>query len=122
MKVLLADDDPGILDTTADILRMSGFDVTTVPDGKAAVRAVTDDRFDVIILDVMMPGLNGVDAIDEVRKCDPAAKFVIITAYSDSELVDDARKRGVDGVFFKPVDASKLLARLELLRSDFVGG
>jgi two-component system response regulator YesN len=70
----------------------------------------------------MMPGLNGPETVDEIRKCDPAAKFLIVTAYSDSDLVGEVRKRGVDDVFFKPLDIPRLLARLEAVRGEFVGG
>ena len=121
MKVLLADDDPGILETTADILRTAGFDVTAVVDGKLAAAAARRDRFDMIVLDVMMPGLNGVETVDEIRRTDPGARFVIITAYTDSELVDDVRRRGISDVFFKPLDVAVLLGRLESIRRELTG-
>ncbi len=121
MKVLLADDDPGMLETLADVLEQARFDVVAVKDGRAAVKALGEDRFDAIILDVMMPGLNGIEVIDETRKSDPAAKFLIITAYSDSELVDEARRRGVDRIFFKPLDVGRLLDTLDEMRREFVG-
>lgn len=120
MKVLLADDDPGILETTSDILRTAGFDVTAVADGRLAAAAVSRDRFDIVVLDVMMPGLNGVETVDEIRKTSPDVRFVIITAYSDSELVDDVRRRGVSDIFFKPFDVAVLLSRLESIRRELV--
>jgi len=121
MKVLLADDDPAMLETLSDILEQARFEVVAVKDGREAMAALAADRFDAIILDIVMPGLNGIEIIDETRKTDPAAKFVIITAYSDSELVDEARNRGVDGMFFKPIDIDALLSALEEMRRDFVG-
>jgi DNA-binding response OmpR family regulator len=121
MKVLLADDDPGMLETLSDVLTQAEFEVVTAKDGQEAMAALSTDRFDAIILDVVMPGLNGIEVIDETRKTDPAAKFVIITAYSDSELVDEARSRGVDRIFFKPIDIDGLLNALEEIRRDFVG-
>jgi DNA-binding response OmpR family regulator len=121
MKVLLADDDPGMLETLADIIEQAGFEVKTVKDGREALDALVHDRFDAIVLDIMMPGFNGIEVIDETRKSDPAAKFLIITAYSDSELVGEARNRGVDMIFFKPIDLDGLLKALEELRRDFVG-
>jgi two-component system alkaline phosphatase synthesis response regulator PhoP len=121
MKVLLADDDPGMLETLADVLTQAGFDVVSVKDGGEAMAALASDRFDAIILDIVMPGFNGIEVIDETRKSDPAAKFVIITAYSDSELVEEARNRGVDRIFFKPIDIDGLLGTLEEIRRDFVG-
>jgi DNA-binding response OmpR family regulator len=121
MKVLLADDDPGMLETLSDVLTQAEFEVVTAKDGQEAMAALASDRFDAIILDVVMPGLNGIEVIDETRKTDPAAKFVIITAYSDSELVDEARSRGVDRIFFKPIDIDALLNSLEEIRRDFVG-
>ncbi len=121
MKVLLADDDPGMLETLSDVLTLARFEVVTARDGRAAMAALASDRFDAIILDMVMPGLSGIEVIDETRKSDPAAKFIIITAYSDSELVDEARNRGVDRIFFKPIDIGKLLGTLEEIRRDFVG-
>jgi DNA-binding response OmpR family regulator len=121
MKVLLADDDPAMLETLSDVLTEARFEVVAVKDGLAAMAALASDRFDAIILDVVMPGLNGIEVIDETRKSDPAAKFLIITAYSDSELVDEARNRGVDRIFFKPIDIDRLLGTLEEIRRDFVG-
>ena len=121
MKVLLADDDPGMLETLADVLMEAKFEVVAVKDGREAMAALASDRFDAIILDIVMPGLNGVEVIDETRKSDPAAKFVIVTAYSDSELVDEVRTRGVNRIFFKPIDIDGLLGCLAEIRSDFVG-
>ena len=121
MKVLLADDAPGMLETLADILTQAKFEVVAVKDGLETMAALAADRFDAIILDIVMPGLNGIEVIDETRKSDPAAKFVIITAYSDSELVDEARNRGIDRIFFKPIDIDALLGSLEEIRRDFVG-
>jgi DNA-binding response OmpR family regulator len=121
LRVLFADDDAGILETTTDILTMAGFDVSTASDGRTAADAVTREHFDAIVLDVMMPGLNGVETIDEVRKVEPQARFVVITAYSDSELVEEVRKRGVSDILFKPFDAADLLARLEAMRGQLAG-
>jgi len=121
VKVLLADDAPGMLETLADILTQAKFEVVAVKDGLETMAALAADRFDAIILDIVMPGLNGIEVIDETRKSDPAAKFVIITAYSDSELVDEARNRGIDRIFFKPIDIDALLGSLEEIRRDFVG-
>jgi DNA-binding NtrC family response regulator len=110
-----------MLETLADVLTEARFEVVSVKDGREAMAALAVDRFDAIILDIVMPGLNGIEVIDETRKSDPAAKFVIITAYSDSELVDEARNRGVDRIFFKPIDIDGLLGTLEEIRRDFVG-
>jgi DNA-binding response OmpR family regulator len=122
MRVLLADDDPGMLETLKDVLSLADFEVDTVGDGKAAMAALAANRYDALILDIVMPGLTGVQVIDEVRKTDPAAKFLVITAYTDSELVDEVRARGVDRIFFKPLSVERLIDSLKEVRDEFVGG
>jgi CheY-like chemotaxis protein len=112
--VLLVDDDPGMLDTLVDIIASSGYDVETAHSGAAAVAMVEQSRFDVTLMDVQMPGLNGVEALKAMRAIAPSMAVIMMTAFTRDELVEEARQSSAVEVLSKPLDVRHVL---DLIRS-----
>lgn len=103
IKVLVVDDNEDLLDTLSLILKRYGFNVATAYDGVSAVDAFQADDFDVTLMDVVMPHMNGVEAFQQIRQIDPDAAVILMTAYSDEELLRQALAEGVHEVAHKPI-------------------
>lgn len=107
-KALVVDDDRGMVKTLSDLLRLKGWEVESAFDGETAVQAVRDDGFDVVIMDVKMPGMDGVSAFRAMKSHDPDVKVVLMTAYAAQELLMEAEREGVVQVMPKPVNVAQL--------------
>jgi CheY-like chemotaxis protein len=109
LKVLVVDDNEDLLATLSLILRGYGFSVTTAYDGESAVDTFRLEDFDVILMDVVMPHMNGVEAFRAIRDIDPEAAVILMTAYSEEELIQQALAGGVDRVVYKPVSVERVI-------------
>jgi len=119
-RILVADDEQDILDAVAYALRAEGFDVDVVTDGDAALRAAQSEEFDVVVLDVLMPGLSGTEVCRRLR-ADSIVPIVMLTA-KDAE-VDRVLglEVGADDYVTKPFSIAELVGRVHaiLRRRDF---
>jgi len=106
VKILLVDDNEAFLDSAMDVLEMEGFDVTTASSGEEGVRKVRSGSFDVVLMDIKMPGLNGVEAFIEMKKHHPNIRVIICTAYMIDDLIRQARREGAFAVLNKPLNGS----------------
>jgi CheY-like chemotaxis protein len=113
-KVLVADDERVIADTLAIILNQSGFQATAVYSGERAVEAARELRPDMLISDVIMPDMNGIDAAIRIRGMLPACKILLFSGQAaTADLLDRARVQGHEfEILAKPVHPQDLLARL----------
>jgi DNA-binding response OmpR family regulator len=113
-KVLVADDERVIADTLAIILNQSGFDATAVYSGEKAVEAAKALKPDMLISDVIMTDLNGIDAAIQIRALLPGCKILLFSGQAaTADLLDRARGHGHEfEILAKPVHPQDLLARL----------
>jgi DNA-binding NarL/FixJ family response regulator len=107
-RLLLADDHTLVLEAFRKLLASDYDIVGTVTDGQALVHAVGDLRPDVILLDVAMPRLNGLDAIERVRAILPHARIIVLTMQEDRDTAADAIRRGALGFVLKSSPPSEL--------------
>ena len=116
-KVLVIDDDPVIRALVTDVLDLEGYDVRSAEDGFAGLRAIEADRPDCVVLDVMMPGLDGHGVLQRIRAADggPGLPVVMLTAAADDAHAWKAWTEGVDYFLAKPFDADELLRYLDYL-------
>jgi excisionase family DNA binding protein len=101
-RVLVADDEPAVCETLLSILAMTECDVEAVPDGLAAVERLRTCEYDLVITDLRMPGIDGIDVAREAKRLWPRIKVVIITGYPSQSSAIDAVNIGVDGYLTKP--------------------
>jgi len=106
--ILIVDDDKGILETMADILNELRFKVTIANNGYEAIDLVKNGTFDMILMDIKMPGIDGVETFKRIKRIKPASKIIFMTAYAFEELVAEARTEGAIDVLYKPVDIGNL--------------
>jgi len=104
--VLVADDEAGMRETLADILAACGYGVTSAADGDAALDAIRNKRFDVVVMDIRMPGRDGVSVLREVGK--PPPRVILMTAYAKERHLKEAREKAF-AVVNKPFPVPQLL-------------
>ncbi len=112
-KILVLDDSVDVAEGVAELLEMSGYDVTLVHDGKSAVSVFCNGRFDIGLFDVRMPGMNGVEAFEEIRRQRPGAAVLLMSGYADDELITRALSNGALGLLSKPFEPEEMLLRLQ---------
>jgi len=116
-RILIADDHTLVADLCRQLLETEFEVVGTVNNGRALVRAATELKPDVIVVDVAMPILNGLDAGQQVKETCPAVKLVFLTMNSDIELAAEAFRRGASGYLLKTCAASEMVTAVhEVLR------
>lgn len=110
--VLVVDDDPGHRGMLEALLGRWGLAVTAAADGKEAVARVCEQPFDVVLMDIRMPDMDGITALKEIRKYNPAVPVVLMTAYSAVESAVEAMKSGAVDYLIKPLDFDLLKSSL----------
>jgi DNA-binding NtrC family response regulator len=112
-RALVVDDDPAVLMTVAANLELEGFDIATANGAEEALALLAKQDFDVILSDVRMPGLSGVELYERVRKIRPDTPFVLMTAYANEAALKSAVRAGVFSVLAKPLDVDQATRILE---------
>ena len=113
-KILLVDDDPGVLDVVAFMLRREGFDVDEERDGNAALEKARTDAFDIVILDIMLPGMSGTDVCRALR-AESDVPILMLTA-RDAEIDRVlGLELGADDYVTKPFSTAELLSRVRAI-------
>jgi CheY-like chemotaxis protein len=108
---LVVDDDRMLARTLAEILELEGWSVTQANSGTEAVNVAARQTFDVVLMDVRMPGMDGVDAFKAMKATHPDIRVILMTAYTGEDRIGEARREGVVRVLSKPIDVNKLLNR-----------
>jgi DNA-binding NtrC family response regulator len=127
-SILVVDDEQRQREIYRDILLDEGYETVTAPSGEAALRLVAQKRFDLILTDLNLAGMTGIQLLTEILQTDPTVAIVLITGYPSIESAIDATKRGVYQYLEKPVDRSRLLevvndafGRLASLKQTIIG-
>ena len=114
-KVLLVEDEENLLDIIKLNLEMEELDVTTCKDGKSAVESFKPGKFNLVILDVMLPLMNGFDVCEKIRKIDKNVPVLFLTAKNESQDRVKGLKLGGDDYLAKPFNLEELLLRVNNL-------
>ena len=111
-SILLADDDPNIVDSLAPFLERAGFHVLIVPDGQAAFEKAQSHHPDLIILDVLMPRMDGRETLRRLRRANMWTPTILLTQVGEASERALALEEGADDYLNKPFDPHELLARI----------
>ena len=115
LRVLIVDDDRDHAESVADILELRGHAIAIADSGEAGVAKFREGGFDAVLMDVKMPGMNGVEAFFAIRELKPDAQIVMMTGFSVEALVDKAMAHGAIGALRKPLPIAQLLQTLDTL-------
>ena len=110
-RVLVVDDDPALAEMLTIVLRGEGFDTAVVGDGTRALPAVRELRPDVVLLDLMLPGMNGIDVCRAIRS-ESGVPIVMLTAKTDTVDIVLGLESGADDYVVKPFKPKELVARI----------
>jgi two-component system response regulator RegX3 len=121
-RLLIVEDEPAIRTGLTDVFVFHGYDVEAVENGHAALDKALGGRFDLVLLDVMLPGLNGFELCDRIRRHDPDQPIVMLTAKTADEDIIQGLSLGADDYVAKPFSVAQLVLRVQaVLRRSKVG-
>ncbi len=115
MKILLVEDDPNIASMIRKGLAEAGYNVSIAPDGNIGYQMAIDHQYDLYILDIMLPGINGIELCRMLRKVKETQPILMLTALGTTENVVTGLDNGADDYLVKPFKFAELLARLRVL-------
>jgi two-component system, response regulator RegA len=112
LTLLLVDDDEVLRERLGRALGQRGFEVTLARNGEEAVAVARRDAPEYAVVDLRMPGLSGIEVLDELRAIDPATRVLMLTGYGSIATAVEATRRGAVGYLSKPADADEVVAAL----------
>lgn len=112
LRILVIDDSPDALFLTAAFLQMDGAETTTTTDERRGIKLATEEDFDVIIVDVTMPGMTGFEVVRELRRRRVTVPIFALTAYSESEIRKELYASGYTGHLPKPLDRDMMASAI----------
>jgi two-component system response regulator HydG len=112
-RILVVDDDPGTVNALETLLRQSGYDVRTAEDGQHALERFADSAADLVVADVNMPKMSGIELLKELRKQDSGLPVIVCTASGDVAVALEAMRAGAQNYLTKPVEIAALVIAIE---------
>ncbi|MBC8549999.1 MAG: response regulator [Candidatus Brocadiales bacterium] len=118
-RILVVDDNIDYCEGIIDFLEMEGFDAIGVHDGFKALETIQEEEFDMVLMDVRMPGMDGVETFEKLKEVSPNTPTILMTAFAVESRIREALRNGVFGAFQKPVDNERLICSIN---KSFPGG
>lgn len=120
-RILVVDDEVEVCNVLKEFLSSKDYEVYTALDGPTAISKVKEVRPHIVLLDIIMPGVGGIDALKEIKKVDPRVGVVMVTAVTDQELAKRAIELGAYDYITKPMDLNYLETVLMVKIIDLLG-
>ncbi len=111
-KILIVDDEIKACDFLKKILESKGFSVTVSYSGESALEKVKTEMPDIVLLDIRMPGMDGMETLRLIRQFDNKVTIIMLTAVSDEGIAKDALTKGADDYMVKPADVEYLVSSM----------
>jgi DNA-binding NtrC family response regulator len=112
-RILIVDDEQSVLEMLSDFLSLNNYLCTTADGGAAAVECLADRTFNVVLLDIKMPGMSGIETLQAIRRRSPDQQVLMITAVAEVQTVVKAMQLGALDYIIKPFALKDLLAKVE---------
>jgi DNA-binding response OmpR family regulator len=113
LKILIADDEDDVREIIEDRLNSWGFNVVAVTTGADALRKITSEKFDGVLLDVRMPEMTGIEVLEEVRQRDSKLPIIIITSSTSREAAVGSLAKGANEFILKPFEWEELKSKMQ---------
>ena len=111
-KVLLVDDEEDFLKTLAERLETRGLQVSTATSGEQALASVAGQAFDLIVLDLAMPGIDGLETLKRIKEKQPDAEIIMLSGHGSIKTSIEAMKLGAEDFIEKPIDITNLIDKI----------
>ena len=113
MKMMLVDDEERFLSTTKKLISRKGYDVVTASSGAEALEELGSSNIHVVVLDVKMPGMDGMETLKAIKKKYPLVEVIMLTGHGTVESAVDGLKSGATDYLMKPTDVNELIKKAE---------
>jgi DNA-binding NtrC family response regulator len=110
IRILIIDDEEVVCSSCERFLKEEGYDVRTVFSGRDGIRLIDENNYDIVITDLKMPGMSGMDILDYIKKGYPGMRVIMMTGYSTAANAEESLRRGASGYIQKPFAPSELLS------------
>lgn len=114
IKILLIDDEEEFASTLAERLELRGYVAKIAKDGETGISLITHDSFDIVLLDLMMPGLNGLDTLKQIKIINKHLPVILLTGHGASKGGTEGMRIGAFDFLMKPLDIKKLIEKIQL--------
>ena len=121
MKILIVEDEPNVVSVLTRGLNGEGFETSVAPDGSIALEMIAAHTFDLIVMDIMLPGVNGIDLCKQVKNKYPFTPIIMLTALGTTENIVTGLDNGADDYLVKPFKIAELGARIRTILRRFTG-
>lgn len=112
-NILVVDDEPVARQSLADILKLEGYNVTTAPNGQAAVEHIRMHTIDLMIVDLRMPGMDGLEVVQVVNQISPETEVILLTAFGSTETAIHALRLRIHDYLLKPATPAQVVASVK---------
>ena len=112
-NILVVDDDKSVRTTFSSVLRKEGYRVTAVENGYEAIKAIDEESFDLALVDLRMPGLDGIEVLEKIKSRRPQTRVIIFTGYGSITTAVEAIRKGATDYLNKPFSPHELKAGVE---------
>ena len=113
IQVMLVDDEVEFLETLIKRMKKRNVDITGVKSGEEALLSLDQNQVDVVVLDVRMPGMDGIEALKEIKKRHPLIEVIMLTGHANMEVAVQGMELGAFDYLMKPMDIDELLYKVE---------
>ena len=112
LRILIVDDEEDLISTLAERLELRGFEVEAITDGSKALKRVNEGDFDVLVLDVKMPGIDGLELMAQIKEKHPDLPVIMFTGHGSMASARKGIIRGATDYLMKPVDIENLIKKI----------
>ena len=113
IKILLIDDEEEFISTLAERLELRGYQCRTAGDGESGIQMIENERFDIAILDLMMPGLNGLDTLKQIKTTNKTLPVILLTGHGSTKDGMEGMRIGAFDFLIKPLDIYVLIEKIK---------
>src|SRR5437867_5313032 len=117
-RILVVDDEEALRTVLSSELNSGGYDVTTASDGDETIASVQNKKFDLVLLDIKMPKVDGFEVLKFIKKTSPTVKVIMLTGFADLKNAIESKKHGAEDFVSKPYDLVDLLTTIERVLSE----
>ncbi|MBU2599375.1 response regulator [bacterium] len=117
-KILIVDDEKDLAGILGIILKQEGYQVTPVLDGYQALEEIKKTPYDLILMDIRLPGINGVETFIQIKEINPEVRVIMMTGFAMEDLIEEALAKGAYACIHKPFDPVKLIELIQKILSQ----